>query len=871
LYCLNSRVDSTKEIKQKLLQKFKKPLKILAYLLLLLITLQITVVILFYIFKDDISKKLLLSVNNMQKGELTLEDISFEPFAQFPSISIGINNVVYVALDVVDLIGGRINISKVKIEGGSFNLITYEDSTLNLFKALGLEKPGKVSVEKDLLSGKTNKRKESQIKIIEPKDTTTSSGIDLSIDELSIENLTLHFENHVLDRTSSLRINKLSSSFIYRSKRILSELKTDIDILQIKFPDQTLLADKKINFTTSLSLDEENEMLVIDPSNLIFENAEFDLEGTVDIGDEGFIDLKVDGSDHDFSFFALLLSKKGIKNITKGDLYFNGTIRGKSKLGIPQLKLNFGLKDLELINPVTNRIIKNLNLSGKFDSGTKNDFSQAKLRVDTLYADFPDGTLKLSGLIRNLKLPELDLNLYFKADLTGLDEIFKLDFIDKVKGKIELNDRFKGKYISKEKRFISEINIAKLSLEDFGLHIPGTMILDKVNGVISRENDNFYFDNLSVISEDTDILINGELKNLPYLFLNIEKEINASLTVKSSVFDLPNFLFFDPSIKRDFPYRIKDLELTVDASTTTTKALNFKSFPEIDFNIKKLRATAEGFLPPLTINNGRFKISENILGFHLDFDHFLTDIAGGQINLTGDYNSSKFQPFYIKADLQFYDVNPAKFLFDEQTDSIPEIIDGSLNGSLFAELQFASDTMAMKLVNIKKGDLSYYFAEDTIETKSLEFFTKDVYYNSDKDPNPLATLTTNLKIKSEKLKTDYFKIDDIYYDINAEYGTYTVIPKQKSFFGSEGRGKHTLRPFDELPYYRFQYSINKFNAEDLMQTFLEDTIITGKMDFSMDISMYGNQWDSLVSKINGDIHLTGKDLIMYGVDADELV
>jgi len=26
-------------------------------------------------------------------------------------------------------------------------------------------------------------------------------------------------------------------------------------------------------------------------------------------------------------------------------------------------------------------------------------------------------------------------------------------------------------------------------------------------------------------------------------------------------------------------------------------------------------------------------------------------------------------------------------------DSIPEIIDGSLNGSLFAELQFASDTM----------------------------------------------------------------------------------------------------------------------------------------------------------------------------------
>ena len=203
--------------------------------------------------------------------------------------------------------------------------------------------------------------------------------------------------------------------------------------------------------------------------------------------------------------------------------------------------------------------------------------------------------------------------------------------------------------------------------------------------------------------------------------------------------------------------------------------------------------------------------------------------------------------------------------------SIPEIIDGSLNGSLFAELQFATDTMAMKLVNIKRGDLSYYFAEDTIKTKSLEFFAKDVYYNSDIDPNPLATLTTNILIKSKELYSNHFKVDDIYYDINADNGTYTAIPKQRSFFGSEGKGKHILKPFDEVPNYRFQYSINQFNAEDLLTAFLEDTVLTGKMDFSMDVSMAGNEWDSLVSKLNGDIHLAGKNLIMYGVDSDELI
>ncbi|MGB5895038.1 MAG: AsmA-like C-terminal region-containing protein, partial [Ignavibacteriaceae bacterium] len=436
---------------------------------------------------------------------------------------------------------------------------------------------------------------------------------------------------------------------------------------------------------------------------------------------------------------------------------------------------------------------------------------------------------------------------------------------------ITIYDKFKGRYNKEEKRFVADETDAQIICENMSFNLPGIMYVENFDGSLIRKIDKIFLEDLKIISGDTDLLLNGEINNIVYLLLNIEKEITADLKIKSKTFDLPNFLSFDPAIGRDFPYKINNLDLIVNANSTTAKLLEFDSFPEIIFNIKKLGATAEGFLPPLTINNGRFKVSENILGFHMDFDHFLFDIADGQINLNADDNSSKHQPFYIKAEVHFDDINPAKFLYDEQTDSIPEIINGSLNGSLFAELQFATDTMFMKLVNIKRGDLSYYFAEDTIVTKSLEFLAKDVYYNSDKNSNPLATLTTNLLIKSKELITDHFKVDDIYYDINVDNGTYTVIPKSKSFFGSLGKGKHTLKPFDELPYYRIQYSIDQFNTEDLMRTFLEDTVVTGKMDFSMDITMSGNEWDSLVSKLNGNIYLSGKNIKMYGVDADELI
>lgn len=48
------------------------------------------------------------------------------------------------------------------------------------------------------------------------------------------------------------------------------------------------------------------------------------------------------------------------------------------------------------------------------------------------------------------------------------------------------------------------MNKAKISFSDFSITIPGKIKFDKVDGVIRRENDDIFFDDLSVISEDTD-------------------------------------------------------------------------------------------------------------------------------------------------------------------------------------------------------------------------------------------------------------------------------------------------------------------------------------------------------------------------------
>ena len=871
----------------------KMLLKVLLYSFIAWVLILIFATAMLYIFKDDISKKLLLSLNDIQEGEITLEDISFSPFAQFPSISLRLNNIVYYehpinkrdtteipigkfnaiygAINILDLIGGRINVSKVIIDGGTLNFVTYKDSSVNLFNALGMDKPAHLTENKDLKSidtFNTNELKSSE----ENKNTSNEEKvIDLSIEQLTIKNLMINFENHIFNRTASYNVKNLSSSFHHKPDLINGSLKTDIKINSIQLSDKTFLKNKLLKIQTDFSFDREKLFIAVQPSRLSFESAVFDIKGTYDIKNDEYIDFEIDGSDHDFSFFSLVLSDEGMKNLKKGDFYFHGTVKGKMSVGIPIAEFSFGVKDVNLYMPMAKSSIRNFNFNGYFHSGSKTKFSNAYLKIDTLYAQLPDGYVNGTFSAKNFVSPYLEFKYDLKTKLDGFDEIFKLDFIENLSGFISITDEKKGKYSKEKRRITGDINEAAITFDNVSFNLPGVMDVNRFDGTIHRNLDQLEFLNLKILTGDTDLFVNGNINNFLSLLYNEEKIIEGYFNIKADVFDLPNFLSFDPTIGRDFPYRLKNLELIVNINSTTSKLLEFDSFPEIDINIKKLEATIEGFLPPLKITNGRFKVSESILGFHMDFDHFLIDIAGGQINLTADYNSSKYQPFYIKADVQFDDINPAKFVYDDQADSIPEILNGSLNGSLFAELQFATDTMAMKLVNIKRGDLSYYFSEDTIETKSLEFYAKDVYYNSDKDPNPLATLTTNLKIKSEELYTDYFKVDDVYYDINVENGTYTIIPKRKSFFGSQGNGLHILKPFAEVPSYRFQYSIKQFNTEDLLKTFLEDTVITGKMDFSMDITMTGNHWDNLVSNLNGDIHLTGKNLIMYGVDTDELL
>jgi len=577
-------------------------------------------------------------------------------------------------------------------------------------------------------------------------------------------------------------------------------------------------------------------------------------------------------SDEEFSLFSLLLKEEGMKKLKSGDIIFEGSVKGKTFIEFPQIDFSFGLKDVSLINPITNREIKNLNLKGHFNSGNLDDWSEARIKIDTLFADLQDGYVNLSGSLSNFKLPEIDLNIFLSADVTGLEQVFKLGSISDLKGKIELTDRIKGKYLIEEKKFVSAINLAKISFEDFGLKIRGTIVFDKVNGVIRREDDNIYFDDLSIISEDTDLLINGEVNNLHYLLFDIEKDIADSLDIKSSIFDLPNFLAFDPSIKRDFNHRILDVDVSVIARTTTTKARKFKSFPELEFDLNNLDATIEDFLPRLEFNSGKFKISESLLGFNLKLDDCKTNFLKGNFNFSSEYNTSKYQPYYIKMKADFHQIYLSE-LFNSENDTVPESFGGKLSGSFLAELQLPVDTTLLKFIKLKNANIIYEYSKDIIITKNLSLKLNKIYFNDKINPNPFATLFTNGKLKVDNIKSSSFNFQDVDFDINVVNGAYEIKSDVVRLFGENAKGKAIIsaRPFDEIPLFNVSYNDVSFQAEKMLSTFMEDSVVSGPLNLSFNLSSNGEDWDNIVNNLDGTIKLSGTNLLLNGVDADELI
>jgi len=698
-----------------------------------------------------------------------------------------------------------------------------------------------------------------------------STELDLSLERISLRNIQVFYNDSVNGTKKSVVLDRVYASLKYQQDVINSEIETDLQLIEFPVTNRIILNEKSVYVGTSFVFDRNNLLLKIDAGKLKFEKAGFNFDGVIDLKDEGFINLNLEGSDEGFSFFQLVLTETGIDNVHGGNIYFNGTIKGAISHGIPEFDFVFGLNNVNLFIPTVESYIKNMHFEGKFNSGTRIDFSQAVLQIDNIIAEMPGGYINGNFAVKNFVSPYFKLDWDMKANITGFDQIIKLDFLDSLSGNIEIYDHVIARYDPDKGRMVEEINDSRIVCNNLQFAIPDVMNIQNISGTFTRAMDTLRLDSVFILTGNTDLLIDGEIYNTHTLLFNDNEKITADLSIQSAVFDLPELFAYDPRVGRNFPYQIIDINLLVGASTTTYKLLDFYANPEIDFEIKHLDATIQDFLPPISISKGFFKLHEKDQRILLNFMDFEILMAESMIYADVEYYSPPVLSDYVKTKVSLKDLNPGKVFYPDQIDSIPQFLNGYLSGSLICDVILPFDTNTLDRVYIDKGNLEFKTEKDTIKIESLFLEADNIIYDTDIKSNPLATLTTNCIIEANEINSGILKVKDVRYHIDVDQGVYTVTPKKISFFGEEGQGTYILKPYIETPSYELEYSVEQFKVEKLLASFLEDTIITGIADFRMNISMSGDQWDSVIGNINGDLYLSGTELTMYGLDADKLI
>lgn len=829
---------------------------------------------LFYYYKDDIGRTILLRVNSIQPGELAFDDIAFNPFAHLPNISIELNDVdyfehknedrgtdtlpiiklekLYIAFDVIDLIKGNVNVSQIILKNGEINLITYADSSFNLTNAFNLKQ--------DTLSSDLD-----------------TANFNLDLKRIALKGVFVSYNNMPNNTTSSYSISSLDASLNIQDKMIKSELDADIKIIEINQSGGFLLSNKQIGIESSLSYDKNFNLFQIEPSKLSFDKADFIIDGSLDISQSSVIDVSVVGNDKDFSVLSLFLSKRGMKNVKSGDLYFNGTIKGELTQGIPFIDFSFGMDDVEVQIPNTTKSISKMGLTGVFKSGAIKDLSKAELIIKDIKANLPGGNMSGQFSIQNFVKPVLDIDFNMTSDIYGLDQIFNIEVIDSLEGKIIIDTRFNGSFDDATSKIVREVDTSSIVFKNVSFNIPEVNQVRNVNGKIRVENDTTYLDDFNLEIGTSDFNINGSLTNLFSLILNVDDKIDGSLKILSDTYDFPDFFKYDSVVATSFPYQIEAVNLNVNVLTSTSALTNFIVTPRIVFDIRSLKAEIKDFLPPVKINDGVFTLglpfdfAQGDSSLNLDFSNFNIEVAGSNLITDVVFNSPKTDPNWLKVDLEANNLNPQKTFVYWSQDSIPNYLNGRMDGSMNLNLVFSNDSIAFDKLDFNAAKLEFVNAKDTFDLGHFNLTAKEIDYKISNSSNFMETLSFEADLSSRELLSNHFEVEDLNYNIKAKEGVFRLTPINNFFFDQKGEGLFVLKPFEDPPRYEIKYKVEQFEVSKLFSSFQEDTIVSGKMDLDVDLVLEGSSRTEIEHNLNGRVLLKGKELTFYGLDLDKVI
>ncbi len=573
--------------------------------------------------QKQITQNLIRSLNNQFLGELQLKDSHIAPFAQFPYVSIDLEDLVffgnkldksdtiyyakdlYVGFRVWDLLKGDFIVKSIKLSQGNLNLVRDKDAQINLLTAKGISGDG---------------------------DQEDEEGINLDINSVILSDVEIKYKDLGDLTTLFFQVEHADFGIKIENDQVQIRWLSNL-IFDLGLDDQpTFFSNKKVELDLSLVFDQKAQLVSLERSKLLVEGAILGISGQLDMDDDMNLDIRLWGEKPDFNLIAAFLPEETSEFVRRykneGDVFFQGKIRGKSSNGnVPSIGLEFGCDNAYFLNPYTDKIVEDLRFSAFYTNGEERSLKTSEFQLLNFNAKPEQGNFQGKLIVRDFTNPYIDVNLNADLDLGFLGAFFEIEGLQGISGQVLVNMDF-NELVDLEVAGISGIDRSvksELIVNDLNFTLPDfPHPFRNANILASLKEGDLILEKLQFDILDSDFSFNGKVQNFPSIFHGEDKNVKADLRAVSQKIDLKEIFGQDSTKWQEV---ISDFEIKLGFESTGKEIKEFVHLPKGEFFIEDFHAKLKDY--PHAFHD-----------FHADIIIGDNDLA--VIDFTGEIDKSDF-------------------------------------------------------------------------------------------------------------------------------------------------------------------------------------------------------------------------------------
>ena len=611
--------------------------------------------------QSDIVKDQITALNKDHKGLINVGESELALFENFPYVSIKVDSVaifeskkenadlimdvrdVYIGFDLWDIINGNYDIQSLVVEDGVFNIIIHEDNSTNIQNSL--------------------------VSSTEEKETTSTS---FNLRKVVLKNIDIHTLDEVTNTDVEKFIYEGVGGFSREAGMISGHIDVDFELNVIRDRDTTFFNKKDFELHTDVVFNEETGVLDIQPSGIVMENGDFELEGSIDVFNDVDMDLSVKGTKSNFDLLMSFAPPEVIPVLEKyknaGEIYFNASIKGVSNNGeMPFINASFGANKAFLENIKKGKKIGNVGFQGYFSNGENRNASTMEFSLTNMTASLEKGEFKGALLVKNFESPEVDMQINSNFNLDFIVDFFELEEMQNASGQVFLKMNFHDivdvdqpeKTLQKLKQaYFAELQIKNLSVVTDEFPQP----IKKLNAHLVMEDKEVKLHQFDLLIGESDLSINGFISNLPAIVHHTDIPVETHLNIASDYIDVTELTRFSKqdSIITGYNEQIKNLSLGFSFKASAKDFTESEYLPKGEFFIDSLYVdlkhyphTLKDFQADILIDDKDLKIIDfkgyvddsdfQFKGLVHAYSFWMRPELNGDVDLDIDFTSSKLR------------------------------------------------------------------------------------------------------------------------------------------------------------------------------------------------------------------------------------